>query len=218
MDKTLLILTSSVYPHNNIYHLYQKDYESRLKTYLSSFGKWILETTFKIIIVDNTNYPYNELTNICRDNLLILHYDYNNIELEFEHLFLKDCKEKGMHEMYSIYYALSHIPPSWNIEYFFKLTGRYFIPNFDKFVSNIPCDKNIFLQYASKKCELYGCTRLFIELLFAMPNDTEKQTILENIICNRTSNQSLRQHIYRFPKLDVVPVIKGSRNEIIFII
>tara|TARA_Y100000992_G_scaffold34564_1_gene19377 strand:- start:1434 stop:2090 length:657 start_codon:yes stop_codon:yes gene_type:complete len=214
MSDTIIILTCTVKIFN-VHKVFQSDSDERLKTYIDAITKW-QNTDFKIIIVDNSGYTFPEIQR--NDNIHILSYMYNEIDLEKEYNFLLNSNEKGHHEMISIYRAFNNIPTHWNYSKILKLTGRYFIPNFKKYVDDIPENYLYYIQNRDVMCELYGGKKENVIELFKLPTIKYKRQISETIkkerieeIINNSENKNI---VYKFPRLDVDPVIKGSRNTI----
>ena len=214
MSDTIIILTTTVEIFN-VYKVFQKDKNKRLNTYLNAIQKW-LNTDFKIIVVDNSGYTFPELEK--NNNLHILSYYHNNIDIEEENKFILTSTEKGHHEMLAIYHAYNNIPSSWKYDKIFKLTGRYFIQNFKHYIDNIPHEALYYIQNRNVMCELYGGKKDSVIDLFKLPTINNKRQICETIkkerideILKNTNNKNI---VYKFPKLLVGPVIKGSRDTI----
>ena len=214
MSDTLIILTTTVNVFN-VNKVFQKSSSERLQTYISSINKW-LKTDFKIVVVDNSGYTFPEIK--PTKNLHIISYFYNKIDVNESDKFILFSNEKGHHEMLAINYAFNHIPNEWKYEKIFKLTGRYFIPNFKQYVDNIPQEALYYIQNRDVMCELYGGKRENVIDLFKLPTIKNKRQISETIkkerideILRKTNNKNI---VYKFPKLLVDPVIKGSRDTI----
>ena len=214
MSDTIIILTTTVQIFN-VYKVFQQDKNERLNTYLDAIQKW-LDTDFKIIVVDNSGYTFSELEK--NNSLHIISYYHDNIDLPEENKFILSSIEKGHHEMLAIYHAYNNIPSDWEYDKIFKLTGRYFIPNFKHYIDNIPQEALYYIQNRDVMCELYGGRKDNVMELFKLPTIKNKRQISETIkkerieeILKKTNNKNI---VYKFPKISVDPVIKGSRNTI----
>ena len=117
----VIILTTTVFVQNKCY-LFQIDPVERLNTYLKSIKQWLTQTKFKILVVENSGYPFNELQN--SDRLEIISFDEGN----------SDNNSKGASELFSIDYALNHT--KFQYDFVIKITGRYFIPKFEEYLCN----------------------------------------------------------------------------------
>jgi hypothetical protein len=214
MSDTIIILTTTVEIFN-VYKVFQQDKNDRLNTYLTAIKKW-LNTDFKIIVVDNSGYTFSELE--TNENLHIVSYHHNNVNISEEHKFILSSTEKGHHEMLAIYQAFDNIPSNWKYEKIFKLTGRYYIPNFKHIISNIPQEALYYIQNRDVMCELYGGKKDNVMDLFKLPTIKNKKQISETIKKERIDkileNYPNKNIVYKFPKLLVDPVLKGSRNTI----
>ena len=214
MSDTIIILTCTVKIFN-VHKVFQSDSDERLKTYIDAIAKW-QNTDFKIIVVDNSGYTFPEIQR--NDKIHILSYMYNEIDVDNDYKFLINSNEKGHHEMISIYRAFNDIPTHWKYSKILKLTGRYFIPNFKYYVDNIPQEALYYIQNRDVMCEMYGGKKENIIELFKLPTIKNKRQISETIkkeriedILKNTNNKNI---VYKFPRLVVDPVIKGSRNTI----
>ena len=214
MNDTIVILTTTVNIFN-VRKIYQTSREERIKTYVSSILKW-LKTDFKIIVVDNSGYTFPEIEN--GDNLCKLSYTYNNVSIPDKHKFIVNSGEKGHHEMFAIYYAFNNIPTCWDYKKLFKLTGRYYIPEFKTYLERIPDYYHYYIQNNDVMCELYGGHKDYVHNLIMLPFISQRHNILETLKKKRieeiVNNSEKKDIVYKFPKLIVDPVIKGSRNTI----
>lgn len=214
MNDSIIILTTTVNIFN-VRKIYQISRDERVETYISSILKW-LKTDFKIIVVDNSGYTFPEIEN--SDNLCKISYTYNNVSIPEKHAFIANSGEKGHHEMFAIYHAYNNIPTSWNYKNIFKLTGRYYIPDFKTHIEKIPDSYHYYIQSNESMCELYGGHKDYVHNLIILPFISQKHKILETLKKNRleelVNNSKNKNIVYKFPKLIVDPVIKGSRNTI----
>jgi hypothetical protein len=213
MKDVIIILTTTV----NVFDvdkMYQKSKKDRIDTYNRSLSEW-LKTDFKIIVVDNSGYKYPEFKENARFKKIS--YTYDSIRIPFGSYFIKNTKNKGDHEMLSIMYAYKNIPIFWKYNKIFKLTGRYYIPDFNKFIKKIPNTFKFYIQNNSNRCELFGTDKLYFLKLFILPKRNEQHINLENKkkkIIEMLHEQNY--NIYKFPKIPVNNVIKGSSNRIIY--
>ena len=140
----IIILTTTVFVQNKCY-LFQIDPVERLNTYLKSIKQWLTQTKFKILVVENSGYPFNELQN--SDRLEIISFDEGN----------SDNNSKGASELFSIDYALNHT--KFQYDFVIKITGRYFIPKFEEYLNKINL-KNYdgICQFNPSRCEIVGCS------------------------------------------------------------
>lgn len=208
-----IIILSTTVQIFNVYKVFQKNKQERLDTYLKSIREWI-NTDFKILVVDNSGYTFPELEK--KNNLHILSFTYDDVKPSD---YILKSVNKGHHELFSLHYALQHIPKEWDYTKVFKLTGRYFIPNFKEHVDMIPEKSLYYIQNKETRCELFGCNKKYIDNLFVYPEKSKHrnknlETIKKNIIDDLVEEHGSKDIIHKFDELVVVPVIKGSRNTI----
>jgi len=160
MEDVLIILTSTVFVQNKCY-LFQTDPCERLNLYLKSVNQW-LQTNFKIIVVENSGYEFRELHDKINERFEIITFNENELP---EASYLKENNSKGSSELFSINYALNKTKMKYR--FVIKITGRYFIPNFEEYLSKI----NLFnydglSQHNPARCEIVGCSFSKKEMVF----------------------------------------------------
>ena len=127
MNDSIVILTTTVNIFN-VRKIYQTSRDERVETYVSSILKW-LKTDFKIIVVDNSGYTFPEIEN--GDNLCKLSYTYNNVSIPDKHAFIVQIVvRKGIMKCLLFIMPLIIFLHLGIIKILFKLTGRYYIPDF----------------------------------------------------------------------------------------
>uniref|UniRef100_A0A6C0H197 Uncharacterized protein n=1 Tax=viral metagenome TaxID=1070528 RepID=A0A6C0H197_9ZZZZ len=98
--KKIIILTSTVIINKNKICLYQIDKNERLNTYLKSIKKWLTETNFYIILVDNSGYNYKELNEekeLYKERFEVIIFKEDELDSA---KYLKDDKSKGNSEIF----------------------------------------------------------------------------------------------------------------------
>ena len=61
MDKITILLSSTVFIQKKKNYLFQRSPEIRLNAYLTSIKQWLDNTSFNIVLVDNSGYTFEEL-------------------------------------------------------------------------------------------------------------------------------------------------------------
>ena len=56
-----ILLTCTVITNSSINYLQQTESQKRIDTYIKSIKNWLNNTNFNIVVVDNSNYNFNEL-------------------------------------------------------------------------------------------------------------------------------------------------------------
>tara|TARA_B000000609_G_C24063249_1_gene287878 strand:+ start:20 stop:733 length:714 start_codon:yes stop_codon:yes gene_type:complete len=168
MDDVHIILTTSV----NITKKYKGDIlikrpliikqnkpQERKDCYIKSIMAWLDLTNFNITLVENSGYDWPELKDHkekYKERFEIISFDIVN-DVNAARIFNYRYLSKGLLEMYSIIYAFNHSQLCYkNNPYFIiKITGRYFIPNFDTYLKSI--DLKLYKSIRQKKCKLNRC-------------------------------------------------------------
>jgi hypothetical protein len=153
-----LLLTSTVNIRPHKCYLYQKNKEDRIYTYLKSIFDWLIDTSFNIVLVENSGYEFKELNYLLekykyRFELIV----YSEEELESAR-FLDNNNSKGASEVYSINYAYNHSYLLQNSDFIIKITARYFIPELQSYLSNYNLSEyDVLTQNDFNRCEIVGC-------------------------------------------------------------
>jgi hypothetical protein len=152
MVVVLIVLTATVYVQNKLY-IFQKDYQSRIDVYVKSIRQWI-KTGFKIVVIENSGYTFPEIERVA--NLEII--TYNEMQLpECKHLL--ENTSKGASELFAINYALKKTLFK-NFDFVIKVTGRYFIPGFEKYLNDFLTESfQVICQNEPNRCEFVGCSK-----------------------------------------------------------
>tara|TARA_Y100000389_G_scaffold184242_1_gene202509 strand:+ start:787 stop:1485 length:699 start_codon:yes stop_codon:yes gene_type:complete len=192
----VVILTTTVNTSPNVCCVYQKKKEQRLKTYLKSIEFWIKKTNVSIVVVENSGYPFdefNELKDAYSDRLEFITFNNSRQFLnEHDYIFLNNGKphqgrSKGQHELYAInkVFTSSILIRKLHPDFIIKITGRYYIPNFENILNrNLDEDTSILVQNNQDECMVLGCKTEFIGKLFEFPSNQTKDFI-ENVYKER---------------------------------
>lgn len=154
-----IILTSTVNVNLIKRFLHQKDKNDRINTYLKSIHRWLNETKFNIVLVENSGYIFNELENeqkIYNDRFEIITFNEKEVE-EAKYLF--NIISKGASEMFSINYAFIHSKIIKNTKPIFiiKVTCRYFIPELEEYLKKYDLNNyDCLVQKNPNRCEMVG--------------------------------------------------------------
>jgi len=140
-NKVSIILTCTVHCHSKIKernNIVEDDMQQRINIYIKSIKRWLYETSLPIIVVENSGYEFPELEfekDMFKDRFEMVLFDENELR---EASYLKDNYSKGTHEVFSIYYAKrqSKLISQSACNFIIKVTGRFFIPEFEKYLKN----------------------------------------------------------------------------------
>ena len=154
---TSIILTSTVKVNLKKHYLFQTDKNDRLQTYLKAVLQWLAKTNFKIILVDNSGYNYDELNaekELYKDRFEVITF----IESELEQSkYLEYNYDKGASEMFSIDYAFHNSNIIKQTNFIIKITARYFIPELQNYLSRYDLNSyDCLTQNNRLRCEMVG--------------------------------------------------------------
>jgi len=179
IDKICIILTSTVNVNPIKKFIFDRDPASRIELYLKSIRKWLEQTHFKIVLVENSGYKFPELDEYVekyKDRFeLIL---FNEADINFDdfnsigaHALATDkdylYTSKGTSEMFAIYYTKQCSQLIQKSEFIIKITCRYFIPQFEDFFKNKNIDDYLAIrQNNCLHCEIVGAHKSRLDDLF----------------------------------------------------
>lgn len=205
--KYCIILTTTINCQENIACMKMKNPEIRKKIYLKAIKQWLEKTQIPIIIIENSGYTYPELD---RDK-----YDENRLEIitfneSQEEGGLQDNTSKGYHEMYSIRYAYYHSKKIINnVDFIIKITGRYFIADFEKTCDNFLKPGIYFIQQSNENnCEIIGCHKHLFGYLFDL-NYQDPHDYVEMIYKKRIEGMN-PLCIWKCPQFEIEATISGG--------
>ncbi len=153
---TTIILTSTVNVQNKTF-LYQTNALERLDCYILAIRQWLAKTQFNIVLVENSGYPFIELTkelNDYQDRFEIISFIESTVAPD-----LNGNLSKGVSELFAIHYALrlSYILRN-NTRFVIKVTSRYFIPDLEEYLKDYDLeDYDVLTQSSPACCEMVGC-------------------------------------------------------------
>jgi hypothetical protein len=155
---TTLILTSTVNVNYRKSFLHQKDKHERLDVYLKSIRQWLDKSNFNIIVVDNSGYRYDELSEEkakYENRFEVVSFVESEVE---EAKYLEGNTSKGASEMFAIYYAFRHTRIIQPHHFIIKITARYFIPELEEYLSGYDLSTYDSLTQENRdRCEMVGC-------------------------------------------------------------
>ena len=164
---TTIILTSTVNINPIKWWLFQRDKNDRLELYLKSVLQWLTKTNFKIVLVENSGYNYDELNvekELYKDRFEV--FTFVESELE-ESRYLIDNPHKGASEMFAINYGFHHskiINPS---DFIIKITARYFIPGLEYYLKKYDLNEyDCLTQNNRDSCEMVGSHAINFNQIF----------------------------------------------------
>jgi len=205
-----ILLTTTVNVHN-IKYLHQIKKEERIETYLKSIRQW-LTTDLPIIVVENSGYTFPELKGT---RVEVITFDSKE-DKSFNHFLhsLLQRKDKGIYELRSIRYACEHSKLLSKCTHFMKVTGRYFMPSLEGILKKIPYKTQAIRQHNSNQCEVIGCRKDCIDIIFdyvtIINKNNKLSCIAEEVYQYRIS---LIPHVV-LPIMPISPTKRGGVDEI----
>ncbi len=197
-----ILLTTTIHVDTNLTHVHQKNKQERLDIYLKSIKHWLTCTSLPIVVVENSGYTFS----INSPRLEVI--SFNSTDYNYD----KELDSKGVHEAFSILYALQHSVFLKKCSHFIKVTGRYFIPSFESLLQNILYSCNAIRQHDTKRCEIVGCEKSIAPFLFKLPMilngkfEPHVESVYEDRI-NKLTN------VITLPVLNIEPTKRGCNNE-----
>lgn len=186
---TTIILTSTVIVNLNKIYLFQTDKDERLTIYLKSIFQWLTQTNFKIILVDNSGYNYDELNiekELYKERFEVISFIENDI---LEAKYLENNNSKGASEIFAINYAYNNSELIKQSNFIIKITARFFIPELEEYLSNYDLNEyHCLTQHSRDRCEMVGCHSNHFSDIFHIQLDNRFYGHIEAIWKERTSN------------------------------
>jgi len=147
----VVLITACIAPAR-VYGLKISDVKERLRDYLGSLLKWIINTDANVLIFcENSNYRYDysllvDLSNLFNKTLEILTFDGNRSEIE--------KYGKGYGEGEIIKYAIFNSKHLVDNVSFYKVTGGIYVENFNLICRVHNRDENIFNKVSLRRKNL----------------------------------------------------------------
>ena len=177
-----LILTCTIKPID-IPNLVRADYKTRLSDYKKSFNFWINNPCVKkIIFIENSNFDIEYFKQLAKNS---------TTEVEFLSNDLNNSFDKKLGKGFGQYLCFREIFEKSNIakktEYFFNVTGRHIIKNFEQIFNDFSKQNNdIYINLSDnlKFCNTtnFGASKKFLKDYFlkeAIKTSDEESNILE---------------------------------------
>jgi|LauGreSuBDMM15SN_2_FD.fasta_scaffold113521_1 hypothetical protein len=163
---SIILLTTTVNVQSKTY-LKQTDPIERMEYYTKSLYQWLTLTNFPIIVVENTGYTFDEW-NLWKEQykqrLEII--SFKECDLDNAN-YLRDNVSKGASEIFAIEYAYLHSKIMREYTFLIKITGRFFIPDLESFLSQRNLDHYIALnQQDIEECQMVGVHLNYFYLVF----------------------------------------------------
>jgi hypothetical protein len=157
MSSVTIILTSTVNVNFTKCALVQVDKTERLQTYLKAILRWIKETNFNIILVENSGHNFDELNaekELYKDRFEVITFKENELE---ETKYLKYNSSKGASEIFAINYAFNNSRTAKQSNFIIKITARYFLDELENYLNGYNLNEyDCLSQCDMLRCEMIG--------------------------------------------------------------
>jgi len=201
-----IILTTTVFVQDKLY-IFQNNPQERINTYLTSINKWLNNTDFNILIVDNSGYTFPEFEE--NEHFQIISFKENEIP---EANYLLQNKSKGASELFAINYAFNNCKFKEKSKYIIKITGRYFIPNLKEYLALNNFD--VICQNGMNRCELVGCKKIHFNKLFNISLQQNDGSYCNHIEFLYNERINTFDKILICKQLEIEPTQQGGINQI----
>jgi hypothetical protein len=215
-NKVSIILTTTVNVDAN--SAFQVNPTERINLYIKSLHLWLGRTDFNIILVENSGYPFKELEEEMekyKNRLEIITFNQQDEIVNKEPQMHLKCK--GGLEIESIHYAYNNSEILKKTTFIIKITGRFFVPYFEKFINSINIENYDGLkQNFDFRCEIVGSHIKNFDTIFDRNLFIENGKYdyhVENVYMYRFS---LFKNILTCPIFNIEPTQRGGLNEIYY--
>jgi len=216
-----IILTTTVNVDNKSF-LHQIDKNDRINTYLTSIKKWLTLTNLNIIVVENSGYTFEELNEEKEK------YKKRFEVISFVENEAKDSKylnthhhiklSKGASELFAIDYVYFNSEIIFNSLFVIKITGRYYIPNFENYLyENKVNEYKALRQNNNGRCEVIGVSLKYFHKIFNKYPICGNGYFYDHIeeIYEYRINLMKKENIFTCKPLEIEPTQQGGCNIII---
>ena len=202
-----ILLTTTVFVQDKLY-IFQYNPQERINTYLTSINKWLNNTDFNILVVDNSGYTFPEFEE--NDRFQVISFKENELP---QARYLLDNKSKGASELFAINYAFNNCKFKEKSKYIIKITGRYFIPYFKEYIQSINTF-DVICQHGMNRCELVGCKKPHFNKLFNISLQQNDGSYCNHIEFLYNERINTFDKICICKQLEIEPTQQGGMNQI----
>lgn len=214
MNNVTIILTATVNVNYKKSWLYQTNKNERINTYLKSVLQWLNNTKFHIILVDNSGYKFEELSDQLNDRFEIITFNESSLDSA---KYLENDTSKGASELFAINYAFNHSKRITFSNFIIKVTARFYIPNLENYLKDINLDEyNCLTQHNIDRCEMVGTHIKNFNVIFyqyAVINENHYIPHVEYLYKLRCSSFD-NKTIITCPKFIIEPTQRGGNSEL----
>lgn len=209
IESCCILLTTTVFINTN------NDFDSpknRLKIYIDTINDYLNFTDLIIYVVESSDYIFPEF----KDNPRVKVYAFKpDNDIICNRCWATPYEAESIKRAFNYFGLIKY-------ERLIKITGKYFIPDIDNLIKNIPPNADIFFQNSNENnlykqnSEIFGCKTEYL-------ND-----IMDKIIENSKNNMNFESTlytlntlyiIYTFPPIKLTkPVKRSGDNKILTVL
>jgi hypothetical protein len=206
----VILLTCCVNIQPQVVMTNQTNNTERLQQYLKTINNW-KNSELPVIIVENSGYEFKELKDkkspYYAPNIEVISYNYSDYDLSIQNM-LKNTSSKGLHEMYEINWAYNKSNTIKNYSHVIKVTGRYFIPNFQNILINIPNNIDGIRQNNVNRCEVVGSSLKEFDNIFNV--NVKHQHVEKEWKLRMQKLEKEEKKVYTFPRMPIEKTQRGG--------
>ena len=207
-NNVCLLITGCISPNQSQSNIYLIDIKEREHQYVDSIKFYICNTEIeKIVFCENSNFSSSfmeELDSFAKNNGKVFEWlSFKGDEIKVQQ------KGKGYGEGEILKYALRNSKVLNSVEYFFKVTGRLKVINFNSIFNKL--STHTYFNYDIYRSNAFDTRFYFVEKSFYLKyledlylyvrEDKDDIVALEDIFYEKLSNQKIRCLPY-FPKIE----------------
>jgi hypothetical protein len=167
----VVLLTCTVRVKPSITELKQTSAAEREADYRASINKWLTNTAFKIVVVENSGFNMSPSWLGVDGGVGVDRYE----AILFDEARDKDAPHgntsKGIHELYAINKAFASSKFIAAAPFVVKVTGRFFVPGLQAVMRGLSRDVRALRQSNEDECQVVGCRPEIAPILFNQQAD-----------------------------------------------
>jgi len=217
---TIILLTTTIHTQHKL-ALREINSLERILTYTNSLSRWLENTNFRIVVVENTGHTFSEWNHWrenYQDRLEIIYFRESELE---EASYLVGNNSKGASEMFAIHYAYMHSKWIRDENFVIKVTGRFFIPGLEAFLQSVDINQYDGLTQKNKdRCQMVGASISQFPIIFnqyLINKNGQYDGHVENIYKERMESFS-QDRILTCPDFEIEPTLEGGGPVVFYII
>ena len=205
----IVILLTCTVRVENVAYIVQVDPTEREEAYRASIKRWVTETPFRIVTVENSGFDMSlEWLGVASGRYEAISY---NAPSDPE---MRTSTSKGVYEIDAINRALKQSRFLNTAPFFVKVTGRFFIPSlYDIFLAST-LNFNAVRQSDANECQVVGCRTGFAPFLFHPDIELHVEDTYKKRL-DAAQRGWTRNRVLVLPHMQIPPTRTGGHGTII---